>query len=239
MFEDSTFESAHRIHTRSRAWSVAALALNTLLLTALIAIPLIYPEALPQRMMNLLISAPPPPPPAPRPSEPPRAGSKFQGRPELIDMRLTVPTRIPATIRRITGPERPPGTFLSMDDDGGAAIPGGDPFAHASSAQPMVREQPKGPLHVSQGVAEGLLLQRVVPRYPPIALASRMQGTVVLQATISKAGAIEHLRVVSGAPMLQQAAIDAVSQWRYRPYLLNGQPVDVETTINVVFSLNH
>jgi periplasmic protein TonB len=60
----------------------------------------------------------------------------------------------------------------------------------------------------------------------------------VLQAVISKSGAIEDLRVVSGSPMLQQAAIDAVSQWRYRPYLLNGLPVDVETTINVVFNLN-
>ena len=71
-----------------------------------------------------------------------------------------------------------------------------------------------------------------------IAQASRLQGTVVLQAVISKNGTIENLHVVSGSPLLQQAAIDAVSQWRYRPYLLNGQPVDVETTINVVFNLN-
>jgi periplasmic protein TonB len=87
-------------------------------------------------------------------------------------------------------------------------------------------------------VAEGMVLQRIVPRYPPIALASRTQGTVVLQAVISKTGTIENLRVISGSPLLQRAAIDAVSQWRYRPYLLNGQPVDVETTINVVFSLS-
>jgi protein TonB len=65
----------------------------------------------------------------------------------------------------------------------------------------------------------------------------RVEGTVELAATISKTGTIANLRVVSGPPALQQAAFDAVSNWRYRPYLLNGQPVDVETTVNVVFSL--
>jgi periplasmic protein TonB len=76
-----------------------------------------------------------------------------------------------------------------------------------------------------------------VPQYPAIAKAARIQGTVVLQATISKAGGIENLRVVSGPPMLQQAAMDAVRSWRYKPYLLNGDPVEVETTVNVVFNL--
>ena len=64
-----------------------------------------------------------------------------------------------------------------------------------------------------------------------------MQGTVILQATISKSGTIENLRVISGPAMLQQAAIDSVRNWRYRPYMLNGQPVEVETTVNVVFTL--
>ena len=76
-----------------------------------------------------------------------------------------------------------------------------------------------------------------MPQYPAIAKAARIQGTVVLQATISKAGAITNLRVVSGPPMLQQAALDAVRSWRYKPYLLNGDPVEVETTVNVVFNL--
>jgi protein TonB len=80
-------------------------------------------------------------------------------------------------------------------------------------------------------------MQKITPQYPAIAKAARIQGTVVLQATISKTGSIENLRVVSGPPMLQQAAMDAVRQWRYRPYLLNGDPVEVETTVNVVFNL--
>jgi protein TonB len=76
------------------------------------------------------------------------------------------------------------------------------------------------------------------PTYPPIARAVRLSGTVSLAATISPTGTITNLRVLSGSPMLQRAAIDAVQSWRYRPYLLNGQPVEVETTINVVFSMN-
>jgi len=82
-----------------------------------------------------------------------------------------------------------------------------------------------------------MLLQKTVPLYPPIAKAARVSGTVVLQATISKTGTIENLRVISGPAMLQQAAMDAVKSWRYRPYLLNGDPVEVETTVNVVFTL--
>jgi protein TonB len=81
------------------------------------------------------------------------------------------------------------------------------------------------------------LLQKTIPLYPPIAKAARVSGTVVLQATISKTGTIENLRVISGPQMLQQSALDAVKSWRYRPYLLNGEPVEVETTVNVVFTL--
>src|SRR5580658_4917576 len=90
---------------------------------------------------------------------------------------------------------------------------------------------------ISAGVAAGMLLQKTVPMYPPIAKAARVSGTVVLQATISKTGTIENLRIVSGPAMLQQSAMDAVRSWRYRPYLLNGDPVEVETTVNVVFTL--
>jgi protein TonB len=82
-----------------------------------------------------------------------------------------------------------------------------------------------------------MLIQKTTPVYPPIAKAARVSGTVVLQATISKTGTIEGLHVVSGPAMLQQSAMDAVKTWRYRPYLLNGEPVEVETTVNVIFTL--
>jgi periplasmic protein TonB len=86
-------------------------------------------------------------------------------------------------------------------------------------------------------VMQGMLISKAMPKYPPIAVSARASGTVVLQATISRGGTIENLRVVSGPALLQQAALDAVKQWRYRPYLLNGEPVEVETTVNVEFTL--
>jgi len=105
------------------------------------------------------------------------------------------------------------------------------------SSGPKVQAAPPKKVNISGGVAQGMLLQKTVPLYPPIAKAARVSGTVVLQATISKTGTIENLRVISGPAMLTQAAMDAVRSWRYRPYLLNGDPVEVETTVNVVFSL--
>jgi protein TonB len=85
---------------------------------------------------------------------------------------------------------------------------------------------------------EGNLIRRVQPQYPPLARSARVQGRVVLAAIISKEGTIENLRVLEGHPMLVRAALDAVSQWRYRPYILNNEPVEVETRITVNFSLS-
>jgi protein TonB len=122
--------------------------------------------------------------------------------------------------------------------DASVGTPGGIGDVFRSQPAPkVVHPDSKGPVSVASTVAAGLLIRKVIPQYPQLAKAMHVEGTVALAATISKAGTIVNLRVVSGPPMLQQAAIDAVSDWRYRPYLLNGQPVDVETTINVIFKL--
>ena len=84
---------------------------------------------------------------------------------------------------------------------------------------------------------QGSLLRKVEPKYPPLAIAARIQGSVVLAAVISRAGTIENLRLVTGHPMLVPAAIDAVRQWQYRPYILNGDVIEVETQITVNFVL--
>jgi protein TonB len=93
-------------------------------------------------------------------------------------------------------------------------------------------------VRVSQGVSQGLLIKKVQPAYPPLARQARIQGQVLLQAEISKDGNIQNLRLISGHPMLAPAAIEAVKQWRYKPYYLNGEPVEVETQITVIFSLS-
>jgi protein TonB len=238
MFEDATFESTGRIRTRSRRWMIATFALNGSVLTALILIPLIYPEALPQRLMSILLTAPPPPAAQPQPR--PEPTRPFHGVRQYTDLGLTVPRQIPTIIPSNNGPESAPSDQpIAMDQGNGTGIPGGDPFHRGAKPDVRLDPRPSGPAHISSGVAAGLLIQKVLPNYPPIARQARIEGTVVLAAVISKYGAIENLRVVSGPPMLQQAALDAVQQWRYRPYMLDGDPVAVETTVNVVFSLGH
>jgi protein TonB len=98
-------------------------------------------------------------------------------------------------------------------------------------------ETPKR-VRISQGVTSGLLIHKVEPAYPPIAKTARIQGQVVLNAIISGAGDIENITLISGHPTLVPAAIEAVRQWHYHPYLLNGEPVEVETTITVNFLLS-
>ena len=237
MFEDSTFESTGRIRTRSRGWMMAALLFNASILLTLVLIPLIYPEALPKQMIYILIEAPPPPPlPQPKPiAQTPK--QVFHGAPQMDDATLVAPRvfpRAPAIFDEPEGP--PPNTLVAMDADADTAANIRDSFRRPSTAVIPVAQN--GPLRVPSTLASGLLLEKVLPVYPALAKAAHKEGVVVLQATISTTGTIENLRVISGDPMLRQAALDAVSHWRYRPYLLNGQPVKVETTVNVIFKLN-
>jgi protein TonB len=233
MFEDSTFESTGRIHTRSRGWMIAACAFNGSILLALILIPLIYPEALPRMAMVFLMEVPQAPAPEPKPVA--RAERTNLAQTEMPGGQIFAPTKIPPNPYIADTQEISPSVNVASMDDGsgpGANNPFGDPSQH-----PVVREQLRGPVRVSGMVVEGLLVQKTMPVYPAIAKANGTQGTVVLQATISRNGTIENLRVASGPVMLQQAALDAVRSWRYRPYLLSGEPVEVETTVNVVFKM--
>jgi protein TonB len=150
--------------------------------------------------------------------------------------RLLAPPRIPKGISIISKPEQAlVGEIASWDP--GTAGSSGPPLPNISRPRVVAHQPQAGPVRVSPGVEEGYLIRKTMPVYPPIAIVSRTQGTVVLAATISKGGTIENLRVVSGSPMLQQSALDAVSSWRYKPYVLDGEPVEVETTVNVVFTL--
>lgn len=114
------------------------------------------------------------------------------------------------------------------------------------AAQTIILMAPTAPAHVapptrlrvSSGVMQGRVIHKVEPTYPSQAFQDRVQGTVILKALISKEGAIEDLQVISGDPLLSGAAIDAVKQWRYRPYTLNGEPVEVDTQIVVNFTLS-
>ncbi len=127
---------------------------------------------------------------------------------------------------------------------GGLDAAGSDGMATQDAAnvfnghsQPVVKAAPQKPPVISSGVATGMLIHKTPPVYPPAAKAARLSGTVEVHATISKDGTIRDLQAVSGPEVLRQAAVDAVRTWRYKPYELNNEPVEVETTVNVIFSL--
>jgi protein TonB len=156
----------------------------------------------------------------------------------MMNNQLVAPTKIPNSIKQVAEKEAPPSSFgvAGMEGLGGSAN-GVMGSVFGSGGGPKVQAAAPKKVNISAGVAVGMLIQKTQPVYPPIAKAARVSGTVILQATISKTGSIENLQVVSGPAMLQQAAMDAVRTWRYRPYLLNNDPVEVQTTINVIFSL--
>jgi len=162
-----------------------------------------------------------------------------QVKSEMMNNQLVAPTKIPKDIKVVSEKEAPPSQgfgVAGMEGMGGSAGGAmGSMFGSGSGVKVKAAAPTKVP--VSAGVMVGLLIQKTQPVYPPIAKAARVSGTVILQATISKAGTITNLRVVTGPAMLQQSAMDAVKSWRYRPYLLNNEPVEVETTINVIFTL--
>jgi protein TonB len=159
---------------------------------------------------------------------------KLRSRADMINGQLNAPSRIPNDLKMLAGKEPPPsaGFGSGMEGLGGA---GGNVFGGKNG--PNVKVAAPRVMNISAGVAGGLLIQKTAPVYPQIAKEARVSGTVVIQATISKGGQVENLRVVNGPTMLRQPAMDAVRTWRYRPYLLDGEPVEVETTVSVTFTL--
>jgi protein TonB len=224
--------------------TTVSFVLQILLVGVLVLLPLLYTEALPkQQLMTFLVAPPPPPPPPPPPAAVPQRVVKVV-QTDIINGELRTPTKIPKKVEMIKEEEAPPPVMSAAGVVGG--VPGGVPGGQMGgviggiiSSTPVAVPKVATPqrVRVSQGVSQGLLIHRVQPMYPPLARQARIQGTVILQAEISKDGSIENLRLISGHPMLAPAAIEAVKQWRYKPYFLNGEPVAVETQITVNFTL--
>src|SRR5215469_3441772 len=221
MFEEMVVSSPTSKKT-NKPWTVViSMAVQVLFLLILILIPLIYTEALPKTLMSSILLAPPPPPPPP----PPPAAVQVIRKPvvHLMDAgKLVAPKVIPKDLKVIKEEAEP---------DMGTGMIGG-----AGNAPPPPKVTPKR-VTVGGNVQAARLVNRVQPIYPPLARQTRISGTVKLHAIIGKNGAVEQLQVVSGHPLLVQSALDAVRQWRYQPTLLNGDPVEVDTEIDVIFSL--
>jgi protein TonB len=156
---------------------------------------------------------------------------------------LRTPTRIPQKVEIIREEEAPP----PMNGGVVGGVPGGIPGGQLNgviggiiSSTPTAivpKLEPVKRIRISQGVTQGMVVHKVEPSYPKLALSARVTGVVQLKAVISRTGDIKELQVVSGHPILVPSAIEAVKQWRYRPYLLNGEPVEVETNITVTFQI--
>jgi len=247
MFSDSLLEFGPQRKRKFLA-TTTSFVLNCLALTILVALPLVFTEQLPKAQLLTFLMAPPPPPPPPPPAAAAVQRVIHQIQTDMLSSgQLRTPSRIPEKVQMIREEEAPPPMPVTGGVVGG--VPGGVPggqlggviggiISSTSSLVAVPKLAPPQRVRISQGVTKGLLVHRVDPSYPPLARAARIQGEVILSAVISTNGDIENLQLVSGHPMLVPSAIAAVHQWRYKPYLLNGQPVEVETTITVIFSLS-
>ena len=225
-------------HSARRGWSaVASFTFQAMALSLLIAIPMFWVQGPPHLHWLQTVNLPP----TQSPSLPPEASRQHYAAgsvSNLLNNRIITPRYIPTTTPRIDdsvlGPPAP--------DLPNVRFGRGGPGDVAYSLGPTVPLAPKPPapthpVRISHW-AEGNIIYRVQPVYPPLARQARIQGAVQLRAIISKTGTIERLTVESGHPMLSGAAIDAVRQWRYRPYMLNDEPVAIETEITVNFVLS-
>jgi protein TonB len=266
MLEDSLFASRPSARSKKPATLVLSAIVHGTLAAALIVIPLFQTQVLP----HIALFEPLHPPvaargielvPAPRA---PRAGAPSASTPSTAPQisQLTAPKAIPWDIARLV--EQPVSGPLGVPTAGvgGPGFPGGSPFGDPNgvpggtdsgplapprpppvAAPPPAPPEPPPNVPVRRGgdVVQSNLIHTVQPVYPRLAIITRSHGAVILEAVITREGAIDpsRLRVLQSAnPLLTPAAVEAVKQWRYRPTLLNGQPVEILTTITINFTLN-
>ena len=250
MFEQ-TFVQTGKTNT---TWTVVMSAvLQTGVMALLVILPMIYFDVLPSATLTSFLVAPPPPPPPPPPPAQAPVVQHVRVIPRQFDAgRLMAPKSIPKDIAVIKEDELPPSTGIGVVGGvpGGMAggsiggVLGGILSAASSVAPPppppKKAEAPPPPKRVTIGgnVIQASLIYGPRPNYPPLAKQARISGVVHLHAFISKEGTIQTLTVIPPAhPLLAPAALETVRTWRYRPTMLNGEPVEVETTIDVSFML--
>ena len=263
LFSPKNVKAKKEQKTAGKKWMiVAAASAGSILLPLILMIPLFHHGAKPVAKhsvqplpgaTNTQLKTNTPDPPASKPSAQGKPQATVEKQPatdnqpandehgansaqtqtNTMSDQLTAPTRIP---KQVAENEPAPASFgmAGADGLGGGSANAGIFKGHA---QTVAKIAPSKPIAISSGVAIGMLIQKTPPDYPTIAKTARVSGTVEVHATISTNGTIKDLHAVSGPVMLRQAAADAVRKWRYKPYMLNNRPVEVETTINVIFTL--
>ena len=240
MFADSLLNNSWADRSRRGCATLISFALEAVAISGLLLLPLLYTQGLPQLQLMSALVAPTPPPPVPMAARSTHTSTSNVSS----DGHVIAPRIVPNQILNIEETTAPPPI-----DVGGLNVPGGTGNTMVRNGvldsigtglNTVVPPPPKpspSRLRVSR-VMEGNLIYRVQPQYPALARQARVQGVVVLRAVISRDGRIENLQVISGHPLLVKSAKDAVSLWRYRPYYLNNEPVEVETQVTVNFTLS-
>jgi protein TonB len=253
MFEQTFVDGVGKTH---KTWTVFVSFLAQMVgITAAIIIPLLFTDALPKTQLTRFLVAPPPPPPPPPP--PAAAAPKIvKVIPRQFDAgKLMQPKAIPKEITMIKEEELPAASGVQGVVGG---VPGGVPGGVAGGviggiigSVPTAAPPPPPPpkveapkpvtpqrIRVGGNVQAAMAIRAPKPSYPPLAKQARIQGVVRLNAVIGKDGTIQDLKAASGHPLLVPAALEAVRQWLYKPTLLNGEPVEVVTVIDVNFTLS-
>jgi periplasmic protein TonB len=245
MFADAMLETSWAQRSRRSLTTLTSFGLEAVVIGLLLLVPLWKTVGLPSaRALPTPVSWGAPPPavrPLPRQHVTPVIQSN------LSDNVLIAPREVPHEVAMIREAVAPPQVSFNTGQgvEGGTGDGSrdgvwkslGESLSHVAPL-PAPAPTPSAPVFRPSRLLEGSLIRRVTPTYPPLARTARIQGPVVLFAIISKAGTIDKLRAVSGHPMLVPAAIEAVSLWRYRPYILNSEPIEVETQITVNFLLS-
>lgn len=246
MFRESLIETSSVMRARRRWATLASFFVETAAIGVLVLFPLIYTEALPRLHFTDTV---PPPPGRPAPPGPKERITRLEPVPnDLRENPLEAPHVIPTGVdmrpdrkRATTDADDQPPCVICVD--------GGVPLDDRSQGNRTIStllqpppvhpdiKQPRASVIRRSVMDPGMLIVKVDPKYPPMARQTRTQGPVVLTALIGRDGHIENLHAVSGHPLLIPAALEAVRQWRYRPTMLNGQPVEVETQVTVIFRL--
>ncbi len=237
--------SASKTGDWQRATLPIAYIFEVIIVGMMVLFPLIYTEALPKAQLMTFLAAPPPPPPPPPPpaaAPPPRIIHRVSAE----DM-MRAPTVIPRTINRVQNEPPPQAVGVVGGVPGGVSggsfggvlggVIGGVLSQAAPPPPPPPTPQAPKRIRIGGQVEAAKLIFQPKPEYPPLAKMARIQGTVRLDAVISKDGTIQDLKVISGHPLLVKAALEAVQRWRYQPTMLNGDAVEVATEIDVNFTL--
>jgi periplasmic protein TonB len=242
LFQDSLFVSGAKSRRRNPWAAIGSVTLLSLFLLALVVILLLHTDALPERETVTMLYLPPAAAASNTTSLP--APTFTSGNtPTKIKIRIRIPSLVHAA-QEAPSPQ--------LDTAGGlvGGVPGGvvggipegvlSEMLRSTGRAPILAKTSPMPkrMRIASRVAAANLIHDVAPIYPPEAGRARIEGTVVLLAVIGKDGTVQDVRVEKGEPVLAQAAIDAVKQWRYRPYLLNGEPVEIDSQITINFNLS-